>query len=263
MHSATQPDDGACREPEFLLRLADTPLVLSQRLAEWCGHGPALEEDLALTNTALDLLGQARLWLTLAGEVQGEGRDEDALAYLRDAPQYRNLMLAELPNGDYAQTLVRQFFFDVWNYFQLQALGGSRDARVAAIAEKSLKESAYHVRRSSDLVIRLGDGTEESQRRMQQAIDLVWPYTGEMFIDDALDLRMAEQGIGVRLESLYAPWSEHVQAVCAQATLVLPDAAQARHAAHRGGRQGRHTEALGYLLAEMQFLQRAYPGGTW
>ncbi|MEI2417330.1 1,2-phenylacetyl-CoA epoxidase subunit PaaC [Orrella sp. JC864] len=250
-------------QTEFLLRLADTPLVLSQRLAQWCGHGPELEEDLALTNTALDLLGQARLWLTLAGQVQGQGKDEDALAYLRDAHEYRNVLLAELPNGDYAHTMVRQFFLDVWQFFLLQALARSADARVAAIAEKSVKETAYHVRRSSDLVVRLGDGTEESHARMQAAVDALWPYTGELFIDDELDLGMAGQGIACTLQSLYEPWSRHVGQVCRQATLALPDPAQARHAAMRGGRQGRHTEALGYLLAEMQYLQRAYPGGAW
>ena len=250
-------------QPEYLLRLADTPLVLSQRLAEWCGHGPALEEDLALTNTALDLLGQARLWLALAGEIEGQGRDEDALAYLRDASAFRNLQLAELANGDYAHTMVRQFFFDVWNYFLLKALESSSDARVAAIAEKSVKEAAYHVRRSSDLVVRLGDGTEESHARMTAAVSAIWPYTGEMFADDELDRHMAEEGIGCALSDLRDEWLAHVRTVFAEATLAVPSLDDADHAAYRGGRQGRHTEALGYLLAEMQFLQRAYPGGQW
>lgn len=248
---------------EWLLRLGDTTLVLSHRLSEWTGHGPALEEDLALTNTALDLLGQARMWLTLAGEVEGAARDEDALAYLRHAHEFRNLILVERPNGHYGDTLARQFFFDVWHYFLLQQLATSHDERVAAIAEKSLKEVTYHVRRSSDLVVRLGDGTDVSHARMQAAIDEVWRYTGELFVDDAVDREMLGRGIACELASLRAPWLAHVREVLGEATLIMPDEVDANHAAHQGGRQGRHTEALSYLLAEMQSLPRAYPGAVW
>jgi len=248
---------------ESLLRWGDSPLVLSQQLAAWCGHGPALEEDLALTNVALDLLGQARLWLTLAGEVEGAGRDEDRLAYLRDAPQFRNVLLVERPNGHYGDTIARQFLFDAWHYFLLERLAGSADPRVAAIAAKSLKEAAYHVRRSSDMLIRLGDGTAHSHALMQASLEALWPYTGELFVDDEVDRELDARGVGCRPESLREPWLAHVRAVCAQATLALPDEQAAFRPAHRGGRQGRHTERLGYLLAEMQHLQRAYPGASW
>jgi ring-1,2-phenylacetyl-CoA epoxidase subunit PaaC len=248
---------------DFALRMGDTTLILSQRLSAWCGHGPILEEDLALTNTALDLLGQARLWLTLAGEAEGAGRDEDQLAYLRDAHEFRNVLLAERPNGDYADTMARQFFFDAWHYFLLQRLEASSDSRVAAIAGKAVKEAAYHARRSADIVVRLGDGTEESHARMQAAIDNAWPYTGELFADDEVDVAIAQRGIACPLAELHDPWLAQVHDVLDEATLAMPDMDLARHAAYRGGRQGRHTEALGPLLAEMQFLQRAYPGASW
>lgn len=248
---------------EYLLRLGDSSLILSQRLGAWCGHGPILEEDLALTNTALDLLGQARMWLTLAAEVEAAGRDEDALAYLRDTHQFRNLLLVERPNGNYADTMARQFFFDVWHYFLLERLTQSTDERVAAIAAKSLKEVTYHVRRSGDLVVRLGDGTPESHSKMQAAVDDAWRFTGEMFVADAIDEDMATRGIGCDLSSLRAPWLSHVHEVLQEATLAIPDEDAAGHEAYRGGRQGRHTEELGYVLAEMQHLPRAYPGATW
>jgi len=245
---------------EYLLRLADTAMVLSQRLSEWCGKGPALEEDMALTNVALDLIGQARFWYTYAGEIEGKGRDEDKLAYLRDAHDFRNLLLVEQPNGTYADTLARQFYFDVWHFLLLRELAASKDERIAGIAGKSIKEVAYHVRRSSDLIVRLGDGTEQSHRMMQQALDDLWMYTGEMFKADAVEQAMAEQGIGPDLASLRAPWLKHVSEVFEEATLKLPpvDAWM-----QKGGKQGVHTEHLGYLLAEMQFLQRAYPGASW
>lgn len=248
---------------EFALRMGDTTLILSQRLCAWCGHGPILEEDLALTNTALDLLGQARLWLSLAGEAEGAGRDEDSLAYLRDAHAFRNLLLVERPNGSYADTMARQFFFDAWHYFLLRQLSASAEPRIAAIAEKAVKEAAYHARRSADIVVRLGDGTAESHARMQAAIDQAWPYTGELFTDDDIDAELARRGVACLPSTLRESWSAHVGAVIAEATLVLPAADLASHAAYRGGRQGRHTEALGPLLAEMQFLQRAYPGASW
>ena len=248
---------------EYLLRLGDSSLILSQRLGAWTGHGPILEEDLALTNTALDLLGQARMWLTLASEVEGAGRDEDALAYHRDAHQFHNVLLVERDNGNYADTMARQFLFDVWHYFLLQRLEQSADERVAAIAAKSIKEVTYHVRRSSDMVVRLGDGTDESHAKMQAAIDDAWRFTGELFADDAVDQDVAARGIGCDLSALREPWIAHVRDVLEEATLTVPDDAAANHLAYRGGRQGRHTEALGYVLAEMQYLPRAYPGATW
>ena len=248
---------------EYLLRLGDSSLILSQRLGAWTGHGPILEEDLALTNTALDLLGQARMWLTLAGEVEGAGRDEDALAYHRDAHQFHNVLLVERANGNYADTMARQFLFDVWHYFLLQRLEQSSDERVAAIAAKSIKEVTYHVRRSSDLVVRLGDGTDESHAKMQAAIDDAWRFTGELFADDAVDQDVAARGIGCELAALREPWLAHVREVLEEATLTVPDETAADHLAYRGGRQGKHTEELGYVLAEMQYLPRAYPGATW
>ena len=248
---------------EYLLRLGDSSLILSQRLGAWTGHGPILEEDLALTNTALDLLGQARMWLTLAGEVEGAGRDEDALAYHRDAHQFHNVLLVERANGNYADTMARQFLFDVWHYFLLQRLEQSSDERVAGIAAKSIKEVTYHVRRSSDMVVRLGDGTAESHAKMQAAIDDAWRFTGELFADDAVDQDVAARGIGCELSALRQPWLAHVREVLEEATLAVPDETAANHLAYRGGRQGKHTEELGYVLAEMQYLPRAYPGATW
>lgn len=245
---------------EFFLRLGDNPLVLSQRLSEWCGKGPAFEEDMALTNVALDLLGQARMWLTAAGQAEGAGRDENQIAFLRDANQFRNLLLVEQPNGDYATTLVRQLFFDVWHALVLQGLLRSTDDEVAAIAGKALKEVDYHRRRTSDLIIRLGDGTDESNRRVQTAINRLWQFTGELFAADALDERMAAAGLGCDLAALQPAWEQQIASIFAQAKLTVP-AGPLGH--QRGGRQGRHTEKLGYLLAEMQFLQRAYPGSTW
>ena len=248
---------------QYLLRMGDTTLVLSQRLAEWTGHGPVLEEEMAVANTALDLLGQARMWLTLAGEVEGQGRDEDALAYLRDAPEYRNYLLVERPNGHYGDTIARQFFFDVWHYLLLERLQTSSDARVAAIAAKAIKEVAYHARRSGDLLLRLGDGTELSRARMQAAIEDAWRHTGELFSDDPVTRALAERGISPLHGSLHERWLQHVADTLQQATLSMPSPEEADHPAHQGGVQGRHTEALGFLLAEMQHLQRAYPGASW
>ena len=245
---------------EYLLRLADNALVLSQRLSEWCGKGPALEEDMALTNVALDLIGQARFWFTNACEIEGAGRDEDKLAFLRDAHAFRNALLVEQPNGNYADTLARQFYFDTWHYLLLQRLCASSDPRIAEIADKSLKEVAYHVRRSTDLVIRLGDGTPESHGKMQAALDDLWMYTDELFRPDAVDEAMAAQGVGPDLNSLREPWLNHVRKVLEEATLKLPPADAWMQ---KGGKQGVHSEHLGYLLAEMQFLQRAYPDARW
>jgi ring-1,2-phenylacetyl-CoA epoxidase subunit PaaC len=248
---------------DFAVRMGDSTLILSQRLSAWCGHGPILEEDLALTNTALDLLGQARLWLSLAADAEGAGRDEDQLAYLRDAHEFRNLLLVERPNGNYADTMARQFLFDAWHYFLLCRLNASSEPRVAAIAGKAVKEAAYHARRSADIVVRLGDGTDESHARMQAAVNAAWPYTGELFTDDEIDADIARRGIACPLYELREPWLAQVHDVMREATLTVPGQELASHAAYRGGRQGRHTEALGPLLAEMQFLQRAYPGASW
>lgn len=245
---------------EFLLRLGDSTLVLSQRLCEWVGKAPALEEDLALANTGLDLIGQARLWLAYAGEVEGLGRDENRLAYLRDAHQFRNLLLVEQPNGSYADTIARQYLFDSWHHGLLETLERSADDRIAGIAAKAIKEVAYHLRRSRDLVVRLGDGTAESRQRMQRAFDELWMYTGELFAADEVDEVLDAQGIVAHGASLREPWLAELRATFAQATLELPDPEAWMQ---KGGKQGRHTEHMGYLLAEMQFLQRAYPGAQW
>jgi ring-1,2-phenylacetyl-CoA epoxidase subunit PaaC len=245
---------------DYLLRLGDNALVLSQRISELCGKGPALEEDMALTNVSLDLLGQTRLWYSYAGELEDAGRDEDRLAFHRDAHQFRNCLLVEQRNGNYADTMMRQFFFDTWHYFLIGALTKSSDARIAGIAEKSLKEVTYHLRRSGDLVVRMGDGTPESHAKVQAAADALWMYTGEMFNYDAVDQAMVDAGVAPAAAPLRAQWLEHVAAIFAEATLVMPspDAWM-----QKGGKQGVHSEHLGYLLAEMQFLQRAYPGAEW
>jgi ring-1,2-phenylacetyl-CoA epoxidase subunit PaaC len=245
---------------EYLLRQGDNALILSQQLCQWCGKGPALEEDMALSNIALDLLGQTRMWLTYAGELEGRGRDEDQLAFLRDAGEFRNCLLVEQPNGDYAQTLMRQFFFDSWHYFLMEGLTNSSDPRIADIAEKSIKEITYHLRRSSDLVVRLGDGSDVSHAKMQAAADELWTYTGEMFLYDAVDQAMVAQGVAPADTVLLDAYLQHVGEVFEEATLAMPSP---QAYMQRGGKQGRHTERLGFILAEMQFLQRAYPDSEW
>jgi ring-1,2-phenylacetyl-CoA epoxidase subunit PaaC len=244
---------------EYVLRLGDNCLILSQRLGEWCGHGPILEEDIALTNFALDLLGHARFWLSYAAEVEGAGRDEDQLAFLRDSSEFRNLLLVEQENGDFAETIARQFYFDTWHLLILDKLRSSTDTRVRGIADKAVKEVRYHLQRSTDWVVRLGDGTAESKRRMQAAIDLLWMYTGEMFEMDAIDQEMLQCGVGVDLSMVRDQWVEYVGKVLDQATLTIPAATWMQ----RGGKQGVHTERLGYLLSEMQIMQRSYPGLQW
>ena len=244
----------------FLLRMGDSALILSQQLSKLCGKGPALEEDMALANVSLDLIGQARLWLSYAAEIEGAGRDEDKLAFLRDAHQFHNFLLVEQPNGNYADTLMRQFFFDTWHYFRLQSLAQSSDPRIAEIAVKSIKEVTYHVRRSGDLIVRLGDGTEESHRKTQNAANDLWMYTGEMFEQDKLEHALAKDNIVPLAADLRQQWLDHVSQVFEEATLDLPSPdAWMQH----GGLHGRHTEQLGFILAEMQFLQRAYPGAQW
>ncbi len=244
---------------EYLVRLGDNCLVLSQRLSAWCGHGPALEEDLALTNTALDLLGQARLWLSYAGEVEGAGRDEDALAYHRDAKDFRNLLILEQPNGHYGDTIARQFLFDVWHQQLLVGLCKSTDARMAEIAEKSVKESRYHVERSAGLIVALGDGTALSRERMQGAINKLWPYAHEWFESDDIDVQCAAAGLCPAASSLASHWHATVQTVLTKATLTMPD-----YAGHqKGGKRGLHTEHLSHMLAPMQVLQRTHLGAQW
>jgi ring-1,2-phenylacetyl-CoA epoxidase subunit PaaC len=245
---------------QFLLRMGDNTLILGHRVSEWCGHAPVLEEDIALANTALDLIGQTQMWLDYAAEVQGEGKSADDLAFLRDAWDFRNVLLVELPNGDFGQTLMRQFLFDAWASIMLGRLQSSRDERVREIAEKASKEVAYHVERSADTVVGLGDGTEESHARMQAALDYLYPYVGELFESDAVDAAMAEAGIAPDPANLRAEYDALVGRVLADATLQVPEGAFV----HRGGRDGAmHTEHLGHLLCTMQWLQRAYPGCQW
>lgn len=230
--------------------MGDDALILGQRLAEWLGHGPQLEEDIASANIALDLIGQARLWLSLAGRLEGRGRDEDALAYLRAQHEFRNCTLVELPNGDYAFTIVRRMLFDAYQRARLERLAGGTDAEIAAIAAKSKKEADYHWRHSADWTLRLGDGTEESHRRAQRALDALWPYTAELFAPDGADPEAA---------SLRAPWLAQVAPLVEEATLALP--AETKFVS--SGKRGVHSEHLGYLLAEMQCLPRAHPGARW
>ena len=244
---------------EYVLRLGDNALILGQRLAEWLGHAPVLEEDIASANISLDLVGQARLWLTYAGSVEGAGRDEDRLAYHREQHQYRNFTMLELPNQDYAFTIVRRFLFDAWHCLALGALARSKDANIAAIAAKSKKEADYHRRHSGDWLLRFGDGTSESHARTQAALDTLWRYTPEFFEADATDGAMAGSGDGFPADSLRDEWMNEVGTQLREATLAVP--AQAKFVSQ--GKQGGHSEHLGYLLAEMQVLQRAHPGVTW
>lgn len=245
---------------EFLLRQGDNALVLGHRTSEWCGVAPILEEDIALANMALDLIGQTQMWLGYAGEVEGTGRSADDLAYLRDVYDFRNLLMLEVPNGDFGRTQMRQFLFDAFQVPWLTRLQDSGDTRIAEIAAKCVKEALYHLERSSQTVIALGDGTEDSNARMVEALMFLWPYSGEMFDDDATDQAMADTGVAPLPSELRAPWLETVEAVAAEACLTLPDSDYAQ----KGGRTGfRHTEHLGHILAVMQTLQRSYPGATW
>ncbi|NWG25209.1 MAG: phenylacetate-CoA oxygenase subunit PaaC [Pseudorhodoplanes sp.] len=243
----------------YTLRLADTALILGHRLSEWVGHAPILEEDLAFGNMGLDLIGQARSLYTYAGEIEGLRRDEDALAYLRDAPAYRNLLLVEQPNGDFAATMIRQLLYAAFAHPYFGALSKSKDERLAAIAAKAVKEMAYHVRHVSEWTIRLGDGTDESHRRAQAALEELWPYTGEMFEVDRVERALIERGIAVDPATLRAIWDRTIDEVLEEATLTRPRDGFMQS----GGRSGRHSEHLGFILADLQFLQRAYPGATW
>lgn len=244
---------------EYVLRMADDSLILGQRLGEWCGHGPILEEDIAMTNISLDLIGQAISLYDLAAELEGEGKTHDDLAFLRFENQYKNVLLVEQPNGDFAMTMLRQFFFDAFRKPLYEALCQSPITQLAAIAEKSLKETRYHLKHSSEWVIRMGDGTEESHERAQAAIDHLWRYTAELFYEDTIDEQLqAQQQVPV-LKEIQAAWMETVKAVLSEATLKLPT----NNWKFEGGRQGRHSEHMGYLLAELQYMQRAYPNMQW
>lgn len=244
---------------EFLLRMGDNTLVLGHRISEWCGHSPVLEEDIALANQALDLIGQTQLWLGLAGALENKGRSADQLAFLRDAWDFRNVLLVEKDNGDFGNTMMRQFLFDAWHIEMLKALLKSSNSQIAEIAAKAVKEVAYHLEKSADIVIRLGDGTELSHQRMQHALDNLWSYTGELFVDDDYDEVVNSAGIAPLPSSLKHKWDQTINSVLRDATLALPQTSYV----HKGGKKGQHTEFLGHMLAEMQFLQRAYPGSTW
>ena len=243
----------------YVLRLADACLIHGQRLAEWCGHAPVLEEDIALTNVALDHIGQARALLTLAGQLEGRGRDEDSLAFLREEREYRNPTLLELPVGDFAVTVLRSFLWSSFMKPLCEALAGSSNAQLAAIAAKSLKEVRYHWQHSADWVVRLGDGTPESQRRMQAALLLLWPYTAEWFDDDEVDRAAQASGLGPAWSTLHDAWRALVDPVLAEATLAPAGDTPFRST----GKRGVHSEHMGYLLAQMQALPRAFPGATW
>ena len=250
----------AAAQLQYLLRLADTCLVLAQRLSEWCGHAPVLEEDIALANTALDLLGQARALLAHAGRLEGRGRDEDALAFLREEREYLNVTMAELPRGDFAFTVLRNAMLATLLELLWQRLADSTDAELAAIAGKAVKEARYHSRHAADWVVRLADGTDESRRRCERALADLWRYAAEWFEPgDAVDEAAAATGLGPRWADLRAPWHETMRALLDQPGLAEPAAAACRSS----GRHGRHSEHMGRLLAEMQYLQRAYPGGAW
>ncbi|MGD9979115.1 MAG: 1,2-phenylacetyl-CoA epoxidase subunit PaaC [Hyphomonadaceae bacterium] len=243
----------------YALRLGDDSLILGQRLSEWCGHAPALEVDLSLANVALDQIGQATHFLALAGEIEGNGRDADALAFRRDVMDFTNCLLVEQPNGDFAQTIARQFLFSHYQERLFTALSAAKDARFAAIAAKAVKETSYHATLASDWIVRLGDGTDESKARMVAGLDWMWRFADELFVMDHIDAAAIEAGVGVDKAALKPDWDARVDAVMANATLARP----ASHRPVLGGRSGRHSEHLGHLLSEMQFLQRAYPGATW
>lgn len=243
----------------YALRLGDDSLILGQRLSEWCGHAPALEVDLSLANVALDQIGQATHFLGLAGELEGKARDADALAFKRDVLDFTNCLLVEQPNGDFAQTMARQFLFSHYQELLFAALSASKDARFAAIAAKAAKEVAYHAKLASDWVVRLGDGTGESKTRMEAGLDWMWRFVDELFAMDEIDEAAIKAGVGVDKAAMRAAWDKRVDAVLADATLTRP----ASRRPVLGGRTGRHSEHLGHVLSEMQFLQRAYPGAVW
>jgi ring-1,2-phenylacetyl-CoA epoxidase subunit PaaC len=249
---------------DYTISLGDNSLILGHRNSEWCGHGPVLEQDIAITNISLDLIGQARNFYQYAAKLINENNPaanvtEDSLCYLRDNREFKNCLLVEQPNGDWAKTILRQFFFSAYQFFHYRELINSTDQQLAAIAEKSLKEVNYHLRWSSEWVIRLGDGTEESHQRMLNAIDELWRYTGELFEAASYELRAASDGIGVDLSNIKSNWEEKVKEIFLEATLPYPS----KVFMQTGGKEGRHSEHLGFILAELQFMQRAYPGSEW
>lgn len=255
----TLQTNAAPEHVEYVLRLADNALILGQRLSEWCGHAPVIEEDLALANISLDLVGQARLLLTHAGNLEGKGRDEDQMAFLRVERDYRNVTMMEVPNEDFGRTTLRNFLASAFQVLLWQALANSSDGELAAIAAKSLKEARYHLNHSSEWVIRLGDGTEVSHAKMQAALDYLWPYTAELFAANPTDEVIATSGVGPAWRSLEAEWEALVLPVLTEATLVVP----ARTPFKSYGKFGRHSEHMGHLLATMQYMQRTYPGARW
>ncbi len=248
---------------DYILHLADSTLILAQRNSEWCAHGPVLEQDIAITNISLDLLGQARNFYQHAAELvsqsTGQLLTEDSLAYLRTEREFKNLLITELPNGDWAQTILRQFLFSVYQSLLYKQLQKSKDAQLAAIAEKSLKEITYHIKWSSEWVIRLGDGTDESNRRIKKAIENLWEYCGEFFMPASYEIESVKGGLGTDPVSLKEAWTNKIAEIFEEATLAIPGETYMQ----TGGKQGNHTEHLGFILAEMQSLQRTYPGAEW
>ena len=243
----------------YLLQLGDNALILGQRLSEWCGHGPVLEQDIAITNMALDLLGQARNWLDLAAQIEGKNRTEDDIAFLRNEWEYRNVLLVEYPNKDWAFTIVRQFLFDAFNYYLHKELTESKDEQIAAIAAKSLKEITYHLRFSSEWVIRLGDGTDISHEKMQTALNELWRYKGELFELSPADKAMISEEIGADLNKIKSLYDQKLKVIFEEATLTIPDG----NWSQSGGKIGKHTEHMGHILSELQFMQRAFPAMEW
>lgn len=244
---------------EYATRIGDNSLVLGQRLAEWCGHGPILEEDIAMTNISLDLIGQARAFLTYAGSVEGKNRTEDDLAFFRETREFKNNLLVEQPNGDFAVTMIRQLYFSAFQYYFFDELKRSKDETLAALAEKSFKEVAYHLRHSSEWTLRLGDGTQESHRRVQNAVNDLWIYTGDMFVTNGVDNDLLKAGIAVDMKTVNEKWHSKVKEVLEQATLSKPESGFFI----TGGIEGKHSEHLGHMLSEMQILPRSFPGAEW
>jgi ring-1,2-phenylacetyl-CoA epoxidase subunit PaaC len=244
---------------EFCVRLGDSALILGHRLSEWCGHAPILEEDIAITNVALDFVGLSRNWLTYAAQIQNEGKTEDDLAYLRDVVEYRNALLTEQPNGDFAVTMTRQFFYDMFSHYFYYELCNSHDLTIKGIAEKAVKEIDYHLRHSTEWMYRLGDGTEESHQRTQDAVDELWMFTGDMFDTNKGYQLLLDNKVVPNMELIKQQWTSKVNEVFAKATLSVPQ----NNFMQRGSLKGSHTEHLGFLLAEMQYLQRSYPKSEW
>ncbi len=244
---------------EYTLRIADDSLLLGHRISEWCGHGPILEEDIALTNIALDLIGQATNFFDYAAKVQGQGKTCDDLAFLRLEREYKNVLLVEQKNGHFGDTMARQFFFDVFRKLFFEALSKSADQDLAAIAEKSLKETRYHLKHSSEWIIRLGDGTQESHDKIQGSVDYLWKFTDELFFMDQVDELLIKENIAIDLESLKVNWKSYINEIFQEATLTVPTNGWQQ----AGGRKGLHSEHMGYALAELQYMQRAYPNMQW